>query len=345
MTLGRFSRLFAKTGLAVDLGTANIRIFLPGRGIVVNEPSVVAVDTYTNEIVAVGTEAKSYMGRTPKRIKVMRPIRDGVIADFEITRQLITLFVRKALSSGSLFRPPMIFSMPLGITPVEKRAVVEAGQAAGAGVVRLMEEPMAAAIGAGLPILEPVGNLVLDIGSGTSEAAVITLASIACSRSIRIAGDEMDAAIQRYLQDRFHLSVGENMAENVKLALGSAMELPGQEKRMRVAGKHVVNGAPTTVEISSEDVRMALSETVNSMLSALRECLEGTPPDLIADIHGLGILLVGGSSLLPGLAQRISEDIRVKVTVDPDPLTTVVRGAGKVFDPKAGLAETLMEEG
>ena len=330
--LSRLLGMFSKH-LAMDLGTANTLIYTRASGIVLNEPSVVALDVVKNKVLAVGREAKEYMGRTPQRIKAVRPMRDGVIADFEVTKDMIGYFIRKVLQGLRIVKPSIVISVPTGITQVEKRAVVEAAQLAGAREVFLIEEPMAAAIGANLPIHEPLGNLVVDIGGGTTEVAVITMSAIAYAESARVAGDAMNHAVQRYLQDTFQLVIGENMAERVKMLIGSAAPLP-QALVAEVSGKDMVQGSPKVVRISDSHIREALRETTNAILSAIFKALEKTPPELAADIARNGVLLAGGGSLLKGLDQLIARETNLKVIVDSDPLTTVLRGTGRTLDDR-----------
>ncbi len=341
--LHRIKNLLSGKNLAMDLGTANTLLYVPGAGIVVNEPSVVAVDTYDNSVIAVGREAKAYMGRTPDRIKVIRPIRDGVIADYESARQMITLFVSKAVSKVSLLKPVLTICVPMGITQVEKRAVREAGIQGGARDVRLIVEPMAAAIGAGLPIKEPVGSIILDIGGGTSEVAIVSLSSIAFAESARLAGDALNESIQKHFKTFFQLLIGENMAEEVKIKIGSAMPLL-ESRSMEVFGKNILSGAPTKVTATDEDVRKAMAEPLDGIIETVRSAMEQTSPDLVADIHDNGLLMVGGGALLTGLDQLISEKINVAVSLDQDPLTTVVRGTAMVLDRKAGFGNVFLED-
>ena len=330
--LSRLLGMFSKH-LAMDLGTANTLMYTRAAGIVLNEPSVVAVDVIKNKVLAVGREAKEYMGRTPQRIKAMRPMRDGVIADFEVTKDMIQFFIRKVLQGLRIVKPTIVICVPSGITQVEKRAVVEAAHLAGAREVLLIEEPMAAAIGANLPIHEPLGNLVVDIGGGTSEVAVITMSAIAYDESVRVAGDAMNHAVQRYLQDVFQLVVGENMAERVKMLIGSAVPLP-QPLVAEVAGKDTLYGTPKVVRVSDSHIREALRDTTNTILAAIFKALERTPPELAADIARNGMLLAGGGALLKGLDQLIARETRLKVIVDSDPLTTVLRGTGRTLEDR-----------
>jgi rod shape-determining protein MreB len=330
--LARLLGMFSKH-LAMDLGTANTLIYTRASGIVLNEPSVVALDVVKNKVLAVGREAKEYMGRTPQRIKAVRPLRDGVIADFEVTKNMIEFFIRKAVEGLRIVKPSIVICVPTGITQVEKRAVVEAAHLAGAREVFLIEEPMAAAIGANLPIHEPLGNLVVDIGGGTTEVAVITMSAIAYAESVRVAGDAMNHAIQRYLKDTFQIVIGENMAERIKMLIGSAAPLP-QALVAEVKGKDMVLGTPKVIRISDSHIREALRETTNAILSALFKALERTPPELAADIARNGVLLAGGGALLKGLDQLIARETRLKVLVDSDPLTTVLRGTGRTLEDR-----------
>ncbi len=328
-----FSRLFGGLGkkIAMDLGTANTLLYTREHGIVLNEPSVVAVDATTNTILAVGNEAKSYIGRTPKNIRAIRPMKDGVIADFEITKEMISYFIRKAVSGVRFAKPTMVICVPTGITQVEKKAVIDAALMAGAREVHLIEEPMSAAIGAALPVHEPFGNLVLDIGGGTSEVAVITMASTAFSESVRVAGDAMDMAVLRYIHDVFQMDVGENTAENVKKILGCAVPMPNMPM-LDVSGKDMVQGVPKVVRISEGHIREALRDCLRVIVKAVFTALEKTPPELAGDIYSNGLFIAGGGALLKGLDQYIAQETRLKVVVDNDPLTTVVRGTGKTLD-------------
>ena len=322
---------FLGKDLAMDLGTANTLIYTSKDGIVLNEPSVVALDVRSEKVLAVGKEAKEYLGRTPERIRAVRPMKDGVIADFEVTRIMISYFIRKVIQGFSLVKPKVVICVPTGITQVEKRAVIESGLQAGAREVRLVEEPMAAAIGAGLPIEEPLGNMVVDIGGGTTEVAVISLSAVAYSESVRIAGDEINDAIQRYVQDEFQMLIGENMAEKIKIAIGSAAPMAAPMIGT-IAGKNLVDGKPKVVEITDAQIREAIKEPVAAIIQAVRRALEKTPPELVADIHTNGLLLAGGGALLKGLDRLISENTSLQVIIDENPLTTVVRGTGLTLD-------------
>ena len=338
-----FDRLFRFLGkdLAMDLGTANTLLYTPGEGIVLNEPSVVAIETRTGQLVAVGKEAKEFLGRTPERIRAIRPMKDGVIADFEITKEMIAFFIRKVITGFRLVKPKIVICVPTGITQVEKRAVIESAQQAGAREVRLVEEPMAAAIGAGLPIEEPVGNMVVDIGGGTTEVAVISLSAVAYAESVRVAGDELNEAIQRYMQDQFQLLIGENMAEQIKIRVGSAVPLK-ETLTMEVAGKNMVTGTPGHVEVTDAHIREAIKDPVAIIVGAVRKALEKTPPELVADIASRGLLLAGGGSLLRGLDKLIAEETHLHVMLDDDPLTTVVRGTGKTIEYRGSYQQVFI---
>ena len=330
-----FRNLFSFLGkdLAMDLGTANTLLYTRSNGVVLNEPSVVALDAERGSVLAVGREAKEFLGRTPKRIQAVRPMRDGVIADFEVTRQMISFFIKKTITGFNIARPNIVICVPTGITQVEKRAVIESAQQAGTNHVHLIEEPMAAAIGAGLPIHEPVGNMVVDIGGGTTEVAVISLSAIAYAESVRMAGDAMNTAVQRFFQEEFQLLIGENMAERIKMAVGTACPLD-EQLVADVAGKNVVTGTPQSVRITDGHIREALAEPVRAIITAIRKALEKTPPELAADIGSNGMLLAGGGALLKGLDTLIHKDTGLKVIIDDDPLTTVVRGTGRTLDNK-----------
>lgn len=330
--LRRLFNLFSKD-LAMDLGTANTLLYTPKNGVVLNEPSVVAIDAKKGDVLAVGREAKEFLGRTPKSIKAIRPMKDGVIADFEVTRKMIECFIKKVIDGFSLARPNIVICVPEGITQVEKRAVIESAQQAGVNEVRLLEEPMAAAIGANLPIHEPLGNMVVDIGGGTTEVAVISLSAVAYAESVRVAGDTMNLAIQRFFQNEFQLYIGENMAERVKMAVGSAFPLP-EQLVAEVAGKDIVHGTPRSVRVTDGHIREALTEPVRSILLAVHKALEKTPPELASDIGTNGILLAGGGALLKGMDTLIHKSTGLNILIDSDPLTTVVRGTGKTLDDK-----------
>ncbi|MCI0696978.1 rod shape-determining protein [candidate division KSB1 bacterium] len=321
---------FLSNDIAMDLGTANTLVYVRGKGIMVNEPSIVAVRKADQEIVAYGSEAKEMQGRTPNEIITVRPMKDGVISDFELAEAMIRHFIRR-VQTTRLLRPRMAISIPSGITEVEKRAVRDSAEHAGAREVYLIDEPMAAAIGVGLPIEHPVGSMVIDIGGGTTEIAVISLSGIVNHISIRIAGDEMNEAIVQHFKRNYNLLVGENTAEHIKCTIGSAA--PYNDKTtMSVRGRDIVAGIPKTVEINAIEVQEALAEPVNSIVEATKLCLERTPPELSADILDRGIVLSGGGALLKGLDERLRRETSLPIIVAEDPLTCVVRGNGKVLE-------------
>jgi rod shape-determining protein MreB len=320
--------------LAIDLGTATTLIYEKGRGIVCCEPSVVAVQKDARgvkKVHAVGTEAKDMLGRTPGHIQAVRPLRDGVIADFEVTEAMLRHFIQKVHNRKTLVKPRIIICVPFGITEVEKRAVRESAESAGAREVFLIEEPMAAAIGAGLPVIEPTGSMVVDIGGGTTEVAVISLAGIVYSHSVRVAGDKMDEAVTAYLKRKYNLAIGEQTAEKIKIAIGNAY--PSEDVEcMEVKGRDLVAGVPRTVEINSDEVRDALSEPINAIVQAVMKALEYTPPELSADIIDKGIVLTGGGALLKNLDVLLREETGLPVMVCDDPISAVVLGSGKALD-------------
>jgi rod shape-determining protein MreB len=317
--------------LAIDLGTANTLIYVKGKGIILSEPSVVAIKKGTNQVLKVGKEAKEMLGRTPGSIVAIRPLKDGVIADFDITEQMIRAFIWKTHNRKTLVRPRIIVGVPSGITQVEKRAIRDSADQAGAREVYLIEEPMAAAIGAGLPVQEPTGSMIVDIGGGTTEVAVISLSGIVYSQSVRIAGDEMDEAITQYLKRKYNLLVGERTSENVKIQIGSAYPFD-EPRKMEIKGRDLVDGIPKTLTINDSDIREALHDPVYAIVDAVKTALERTPPELSADIAEKGIVLAGGGALLHGLDTLISLETHLKVRVADDPLTCVVLGTGKVLD-------------
>ena len=328
--------------LAIDLGTANTLIYVKNQGIVCNEPSVVAVqqrnERVGKRVLAVGAEAKKMLGRTPGNIVAIRPLKDGVIADFEIAEQMLRYFIHKVHSRHTLVRPRIIIGVPFGITEVEKRAVRESAESAGAREVYLIEEPMAAAIGARLPITEPTGSMIVDIGGGTTEVAVISLSGIVFSRSIRVGGDKMDEAISQYIKRKHNLLVGERTAELIKISIGSAY--PDEEIRtMEIKGRDLVAGVPKTVVITDEEIRDSLVEPINQIVEAVRISLERTPPELASDIVDRGITLAGGGALLRNLDVLLREETGLPVTLAEDPLTAVVMGAGKALDEISLLRE------
>jgi len=317
--------------LAIDLGTANTLIYVKGKGIILSEPSVVAIRKGTNQVLKVGKEAKEMLGRTPGGIVAIRPLKDGVIADFDVTEQMIRAFILKSHNRKALVRPRVIVGVPSGITQVEKRAIRDAADQAGAREVYLIEEPMAAAIGAGLPVQEPSGSMIVDIGGGTTEVAVISLSGIVYSQSVRIAGDEMDEAITQYLKRKYNLLIGERTAENIKIQIGSAYPFD-EPRKMEIKGRDLVDGIPKTLAINDSDIREALHDPVFSIVDAVKTALERTPPELSADIAENGIVLAGGGALLHGLDTLISLETHLKVRVADDPLSCVVLGTGKVLD-------------
>ena len=320
--------------LAIDLGTANTLVYVKGKGIVTNEPSVVAVRNDAKggkRILAVGMEAKNMLGRTPGSIVAIRPMKDGVIADFEITEAMLRYFIERAHNRRTMVKPRIIICVPYGITEVEKRAVRESAESAGAREVYLIEEPMAAAIGAGLPITEPSGNMIIDIGGGTTEVAVISLAGIVYSKSVRVGGDKMDEAIVNYLKRKYNLLIGERTAEQIKIEIGTAY--PDEKVlKMNVKGRDLVAGIPKTIEVVSEEIREAITEPVNSIVDAVRVALEKTPPELAADIVDKGIVLAGGGALIRNLDVLLQEETGLPIMVAEDPLSAVVIGSGKALD-------------
>jgi len=321
---------FFSRDLAIDLGTANTLVFAKGNGIVVNEPSIVAINKLTNEVEAVGKEAKDMLGRTPGNIVAIKPMRDGVIADFKVTEKMLTYFIHKAHNRKMMVRPRIVIGVPSEITPVEKRAVQDSAYRAKASEVHLVEQAMAAAIGAGLPITEPSGNMVVDIGGGTTDIAVISLSGIVYSRSVRVAGNEMDDAIMHYLKRKFNLLIGERTAEAIKIEIGSAYPLEKPIK-MEIKGRDLIEGIPKTLTVEDAEIREALSECVDTIVNAIRVALERTPPELSADISDRGIVLTGGGALLKNLDKRIREETGLPVSIADDPLASVVLGTGKML--------------
>jgi rod shape-determining protein MreB len=322
------------TDLAIDLGTANTLVYVKGKGIVISEPSVVAIQRDSRgerRVLAVGRQAKEMLGRTPGSIFAIRPMKDGVIADFEITGEMLKYFIAAVHNRKALLRPRVVISVPSGITPVEKRAVRESAQSAGAREIYLIEEPMAAAIGAGLPITEASGNMVVDIGGGTTEVAVISLSGIVTSQSIRVAGDKMDEAILQYIKRKYNLLIGERSAELIKINIGTAYPEENPQT-IEVKGRDLVTGIPKTLEITSEEAREALAESINMIIDTVRITLEETPPELAADIVDKGIVLVGGGALLKNIDVLLREVTGLPITIVDDPLSAIVLGAGKVLD-------------
>src|SRR5438552_4143773 len=334
---GKFLNYFS-TDIGIDLGTANTLVYVRDHGIVLREPSVVAIQTGTSHVLAVGEEAKRMLGRTPGNIQAIRPMKDGVIADFEITEAMLRYFITKAHNRRTLVRPRIIIGVPSGITEVEKRAVRDSALAAGAREVYLIEEPMAAAIGAGLPITEPSGNMIVDIGGGTTEVAVISLAGIVFSKSIRVAGDKMDEAIVQYIKRKYNLLIGERTAEQIKKEIGSAYPMD-EPLTVEVKGRDLVAGVPKTLLVNSDEIREALSEPVNAIVDAVRSVLERTPPELSADIVDKGIVLSGGGAQLKNIDVLLREETGLPVMVCENPQLAVVLGTGKVLDELSLLRE------
>ncbi|MDO9379046.1 MAG: rod shape-determining protein [Nocardioidaceae bacterium] len=326
--------------MAVDLGTANTLVYVRGRGVMLNEPSVVALNSQTREILAVGSEAKRMIGRTPEAITAIRPMRDGVIADFESTEQMLRLFIQQVHRRRYFAKPRLVVCVPSGITSVEQRAVTEAGYQAGARQVFIVEEPMAAALGADLPVHEATGNMVVDVGGGTTEVAVISLGGIVTSLSIRTAGDDLDAAITAWCKKEHSLMLGERTAEEVKIAVGSAFPLL-EETDVEVRGRDMVSGLPRTVTLGSAEVRKALEEPVHDIVDAVIACLDKTPPELAGDIMDRGIVLTGGGALLRGLDERLRHETQMPVHVADDPLHSVAIGAGKCVEEFEALRQVL----
>jgi rod shape-determining protein MreB len=332
--------------LAIDLGTANTLVYVKGKGIVLSEPSVVAVRKndrdHRTRVLAVGRDAKMMLGRTPGNIVAIRPMKDGVIADFEITEAMLRHFIRKVHNRRSLIRPRIIICVPSGITPVEKRAVRESAESAGAREVYLIEEPMAAAIGAGLPITEPICNMVVDIGGGTSEVAVISLAGIVYSKSVRVGGDKMDEAILQYIKRTYNLLIGERTSEIIKTTIGNAY--PGSEiESMDVKGRDLVTGIPKIINVNSDEIRQAIQEQIDSIVAAVKTALEQTPPELAADIVDRGIYLTGGGALLKNLDTLLHQETGLPIKIADDPLSTVVMGSGKALDNLSILKEVMVD--
>lgn len=317
--------------MAIDLGTSSTLIYIKGKGIVLNEPSVVTVETNSKKLLAVGEEAKRMVGRTPGNLTAIRPMREGVIADFDMTEHMLRHFIQKVHRGGTLLRPRIIIGVPSRITQVEQRAVKESAELAGAREVYLIEEPVAAAIGAGLPITEPSGNMVVDIGGGTTDIAVISLGGIVYSESVRIAGDQLDGAITSYLKREYSLLIGEHMAERIKMEIGSAYPLT-EKKQMAVKGRDVVSGIPRTILVDDNEIREALQDCLTTIIRAIRLALENTPPELAGDIIDRGIVLTGGGSMLQGLDNRLREETSLPIVTVDDPLTSVVLGVGKTLE-------------
>jgi len=329
MNLRSIFSLFS-SDLAIDLGTANTLVFARGKGIVVNEPSIVAINKNTGEVEAVGKEAKEMVGRTPGNIVAIRPMKDGVIADFKVTERMLNYFIQKAHGRKVLVHPRIIIGVPSEITQVEKKAVTDSAYRAKASEVHLVEQAMVAAIGAGLPITEPSGNMIVDIGGGTTDVAVISLSGIVYSRSVRVAGNEMDDAIMQYLKRKYNLLIGERTAEQIKIQVGSAYPLD-RPITMEVKGRNLIEGVPRTITIDDSEIREALSECIATIMNAIRVALERTPPELSADISDRGIVLTGGGAMIKSLDRRIREETGLPVSIAEDPLASVVLGTGKML--------------
>ena len=336
--LGLFSN-----DLAIDLGTANTLVYVRGKGIVLTEPSVVAVrkdERGSNRVVAVGKDAKMMLGKTPGNITAIRPMKDGVIADFEVAEAMLRYFIRKVHNRRTLIRPRVIICIPSGVTQVEKRAVRESAESAGAHEVYLIEEPMAAAIGAGLPITEPICNMVVDIGGGTTEVAVISLAGIVYSRSVRVGGDKMDTAILQHIKRKYNLLIGERTSELIKTTIGNAYPV-GETETMMIKGRDLVTGIPKTIEVNSDEIRESIQEQIDSILETIKVVLEQTPPELAGDIVDLGLVLTGGGALLKNLDHFLRLQTGLPIMLTEDPLSTVVLGVGKVLDNLEVLKDVL----
>jgi rod shape-determining protein MreB len=334
---------FIGRDMAVDLGTANTLVYVRGRGIVLNEPSVVAINTNTGGILAVGAEAKKMIGRTPGNIVAIRPLKDGVIADFDTTERMLRYFIQKVHRRRHLAKPRIVVCVPSGITGVEQRAVKDAGYAAGARKVYIIEEPMAAAIGADLPVHEATGNMVVDIGGGTTEVAVISLGGIVTAQSIRVAGDEMDNAIVQYVKKEYSLMLGERTAEEIKMAIGSAFEIP-DEQHSEIRGRDLVSGLPKTVVVSAAEIRKAIEEPVNAIIDAVKTTLDKCPPELSGDIMDRGIVLTGGGALLKGLDARLRHETGMPIHITDNPLDCVALGSGKCVEEFEALQQVLVSE-
>jgi len=327
--------------MGIDLGTANTLVYIKGKGILIREPSVVALRRENDEVLAVGNEAKKMIGRTPGNIIAVRPMKDGVIANFDVTETMLRYFITKAHKRSRMVRPRIIICVPSGVTEVEKRAVLDAAFHAGAREAYLIEEPMAAAIGANLPVQEPTGNMVVDIGGGTTEVAIISLGGIVTSRSIRIGGDEMDESIMQYVKRQYNLMIGERTAENIKIKLGSAYT-EDLEKVKEIRGRDLVSGLPKTINVSAKEIQEALKEPVNSILETVKVTLENTPPELAADVMDRGIILTGGGSLLEGLDKLLIEETQMPVHIADEPLDCVVKGTGVALEEIDSLKRILI---
>jgi rod shape-determining protein MreB len=342
-----FSSILGKlsSDLAIDLGTSNTLIYMKGKGIVLNEPSVVALrkgESGADRVMAVGKDAKKMLGRTPEKVEAIRPIQDGVIADFEITQEMLRFFIKRVHSRSLLMRPRIIVAVPIGVTPVEKKAILECARSAGASEVYLIEEPMAAAIGAGLPITEPTGSMVIDIGGGTTEVAVISLGGIVYSKSVRVAGNKMDEAMVQYINRNYNFLIGPSTAEHIKMTIGNAF--PGEDRQsLEVKGRDLVTGIPKILTIDSEEVRQMIVEELNTIIQVVRSALEQMPPELSGDILDRGIVLTGGGALLKNMDKLLREETKVPILVTEDPLSAVVHGAGKALEDITILKEVMVD--
>jgi rod shape-determining protein MreB len=334
---------FLGRDMAVDLGTANTLVYVRGRGIVLNEPSVVAINTATERIVAVGIEAKRMIGRTPGNIVAVRPLKDGVIADFEVTERMLRYFIQRAQRRRHLAKPRIVIAVPSGITGVEQRAVKEAGYQAGARKVYIVEEPMAAAIGAGLPVHEPTGNMVVDIGGGTTEVAIISMGGVVTSRSVKVGGDELDQAVIQYVKKEFSLMLGERTAEEIKMTIGSAWDT-GEEAHAEVRGRDLVSGMPKTIIVSAEEIRKAIEEPVNAISDAVRSTLDMCPPELSGDLMDRGLALTGGGALLKGMDERLRQETGMPVHLVENALDSVALGTGRCVEDFEALRQVLLPE-
>ena len=334
--------LFGGHDMGIDLGTANTLVHVKGRGIVLREPSVVAIKSDTGDVLAVGEEAKQMIGRTPGNIVAIRPMKDGVIADFDVTQAMLKYFIRKAMRSKLFVRPRVVVGVPSGVTEVEKRAVIDAAQQAGAREAYLIEEPMAAAIGAGLPVEEATGSMVVDIGGGTTEIAVISLGGIVTSRSIRIGGDEMDSSIVQYIKRMYNLMIGERTAEEIKISVGTAIVTPDTDRTMDIRGRDLVSGLPKTLTIHAKEIREALNEPIYKIIDAVKNTLEKTPPELAADVMDHGIMMTGGGALLMNLDKLLSHETGMPVLVSEDALSCVGEGTGRTLENIGLLKNVVM---
>ncbi len=334
---------FFSLDIGIDLGTANTLVNIRGKGIVINEPSWVAIDKRTRTPLAIGAEAKEMMGRTPANVIAIRPLRDGVISEFEITQAMLEYFIGKAHEQSivPVPRPRVVVGIPSGATEVEKRAVYDAAMSAGAREVGLIEEPKAAALGAGLPVNEVRGSMVVDIGGGTSEVAILSMGGVVVSRSLRVAGDELDQDIVQYVKNKYNLLIGERIAEQAKMKVGSAFHLP-EEQTISVRGRNLVNGLPEAVEVSSVEIREAIAGSVDTIIETIKDALDETPPEIIADLMDMGICLSGGGALLQGLDRRLNDELHIRVWVAEDPMSCVARGAGMILEDYDNLKHMLI---